>query len=163
MTEERYRWFDLGIKLVAAVITLMGIWYGYVNFISEYERANRKPYVDLQLKVYSDLLETVAKITFPANDPEKNENIAKFWRIHEGIAGIVSDDRVYEEAASASDCIQKLEKRQCPQFELEARLNALAEAMRGSLLRSWNLKIAGESLLTTRSSAPAAPGAQRGR
>jgi hypothetical protein len=150
MTEGLYRWFDLGIKLVAAAVTLIGVWYGYTNFISEYERANRKPFVDLQLKVYSDLLETVAKITYPVDEAEQSESIAKFWRIHEGMAEIISDNGVYEEAANVSDCIHKLESKQCATFELEAHLSVLAKAMRDSLLRSWNLQVGGESLLTTR-------------
>lgn len=151
MTEERYRAIDLCIKGMAAVISIAGVWYGYQKYMGEYERENRKPYVELQLRVYSELLDAVAKITHPASDAERVEYMKKFWRIHAGVADIVSDDGVNEATASASVCIHKLETKQCEKFELEAHLGNLASAMRNSLLKSWNLTGDGESLLSTRS------------
>ena len=139
MTEEWHRRWDIAVKGLAVVATLLGIYAGYEQFISEFQLNNRKPYIELRTKYYLEMLETVSKVTYPVSKIEQEQNIKRFWQLYVGVSTLVEDSAVEEKVNSLSECIRKLQNG-CEQFELESMSLSLANAVKGSLLQSWQIE-----------------------
>jgi len=140
MTENTHRVLDTIIKSFAVLATLIGIYMGYQQFISEWQLNNRKPYIELRTKFYIEMLETVSKITYPQSEEQKVKSITRFWQLYVGSSALVEDDEVEEKVNAFSACI-KPDKVLCDQLDLEVNSQLLAEAIRSSLLRSWQIEI----------------------
>jgi hypothetical protein len=138
MPEGLHRTLDIAVKFAASAVTLIGLWFGYQQFISEFERSNKKPYTELQTKYYLEMLETVSKITYPLDDSERESSTKRFWQLYVGASALVEDAQVEDKINSISECIRKRDK--CAQFELESSTLSLAQAMRTSLGKSWGLQ-----------------------
>jgi hypothetical protein len=138
MTEERHRLLDIVFKAVTAAVTLLALWAGYQQFITEFERSNRTPFVEMQSKYYLELLEVVAKASHPKDDAERAEAVRRFWQLYVGPSALVEDKLVEEKTSLLSLCLKR--PQGCPQLELEAHSLALSGAIRTSLVESWGLK-----------------------
>lgn len=140
MTENKHRFWDTIIKGFAVLVTLIGIYVGYQQFISEWQLNNRKPYLELRTKYYIEMLETVSKITYPQSDDQKVQSIKRFWQLYVGSSALVEENGVEEIVNTFSGCL-KPDKVLCSQLDLEVNSQLLSKAMRSSLLRSWQIEI----------------------
>ncbi len=80
MTDERHRLLDICIKMIAALVTLAGIWFGYKQFLAQFELSNKRPFLELQAKYYIEMLEVVSRITYPADDKDRRDSTRRFWQ-----------------------------------------------------------------------------------
>lgn len=140
MTEDRHRLLDIIFKAVAAAVTLLGLWVGYKQFLSEFERSNKKPFLEMQTKYYVELLENVAKVSHPKDDAERADAVRRFWQLYVGPSALVEDRLVEEKTNAISLCLKR--QQGCPQVEIEAHSLALSGAIRTSLVESWGLSSA---------------------
>ena len=137
MTEELHRLLDIVFKATTAILTLLGLWFGYEQFLKEFERSNRTPFLEMQSKYYVELLETVAKAAHPKDDAERAEAVRRFWQLYVGPSALVEDKQVEERANQLSLCLKQ--QQGCPPLELESHSLALSAAIRASLVESWGL------------------------
>jgi hypothetical protein len=143
MTEELHRLLDICVRIAATVAALVGIWVGYQQFLAPYEMSNRRPFLELQAKYYVEMLETVSKLAFPADEKERQESARRFWQMYSGTSALVEDLAVGEEISAISVCIKELGTR-CTQLEMEAHALRLSQLVKISLARSWGLIPQGE-------------------
>jgi len=141
MTEERHRLLDIVFKAVTAAVTLFGLWFGYQQFLKEFERSNKTAFLEMQSKYYVELLEAVARASHPKDDAERAEAIRRFWQLYVGTSALVEDRQVEEKSNVLSVCLKR--PQGCPQVELEAHSLALSGAIRASLVESWGLETRG--------------------
>jgi hypothetical protein len=138
MTEERHRLLDICVKVTAALVTLIGIWIGYKQFLVQFELSNKRPFLELQAKYYVEMLETVSRITYPANDTDRQDSTRRFWQMYSGTSALVEDAAVEDKINSLSVCVKQIGGT-CAQVDLEAHTLVLSQAIRVSLARSWGL------------------------
>jgi hypothetical protein len=138
MTDERHRLLDICIKMIAALVTLAGIWFGYKQFLAQFELSNKRPFLELQAKYYIEMLEVVSRITYPADDKDRRDSTRRFWQLYSGTSALVEDAIVEDKINSLSVCIQQIGGK-CTQVDLEAQTLGLSQAVKLSLARSWGL------------------------
>ncbi len=63
MTEEKHRNWDIGIKLIGSLITLLTIIIGIFQYNKNNEREYRKKVYDEQFKVYNEFIEASVKLS----------------------------------------------------------------------------------------------------
>lgn len=137
MTEDRHRLLDIVLKAAAAAVTLVGLWIGYTQFLTEFERSNKKPFLEMQTKYYVEMLETVAKIAHPKDDLERSEATRRFWQLYVGASALVEDRQVEDKISAISVCLRQ--RQGCPDIDIEAHSLSLSQAIRTSLVESWGL------------------------
>lgn len=136
---ETKDWLDI-IDTVVPVIGggvtfLWGVWLWKQN--ADRREDNRRmeasrPFLDMQLKLYTEAAQIAARIANASGDPDKDK--LRFWELYAGELSMVED---FDVANCMSEFGTAL-KKECDQENMQKASIALAHAMRDSLARSWS-------------------------
>ncbi|VVP90102.1 hypothetical protein PS918_03149 [Pseudomonas fluorescens] len=94
-----------------------------------------KPFLERQLKLYTEVSQVAAKIATQESAETSGEIQSRFWALYWGELALVENESVEAAMKKMGDAI----KDKCPKHYLEQKSLELAHAMRASLDRSWGI------------------------
>jgi hypothetical protein len=135
--------FESWIKLLTplgAVVTFA--WSVYQFFLNQRLQAETrrieatKPFLDRQLKLYTDATQAAATIATSNEEDEITAARERFWSLYWGELALVEDERVEEAMVQLGNALN----RKDPKKEIQGLSLALAHACRDSLAKSWGVQ-----------------------
>jgi hypothetical protein len=103
----------------------------------------RKPFLDLQLKLYQDATESAAILATSMDPKTLEENEAKFWRLYWGVLAMVENGGIDPVSGGVEGAMVRfgtaLEKNPRNVGDLQQASLDLAHACRDSLAASWGV------------------------
>jgi hypothetical protein len=138
MDEQQHRRIDIGIKLITAVLAIIGAGMGLWKYFDAAEKEFRKPYWERQISFYFQATSSAAILATSHDQKTLKEAEAKFWELYWGPLALVEDRRVEAAMVRYGDC---LEDKKCNGNSLQQLSLNLAHTCRQSLGASWNLKL----------------------
>jgi hypothetical protein len=161
MTDERYKTWDVGLKLAGLLGLILTAAIGLLEWIGNAKQSTAQLYFDKQLQYYLDVTNTVAAIATSQDTQKRDDLTQKFETLFYGPMAILEDraspdftkyqpGEKYTQTANVErymiavhDCLL----RNCGNRELQEVSLALADACRFALSTSWasgvaNLKTA---------------------
>ena len=130
-------------KWITAVATVAGLFWAVYNTIETRALEARKPFLDLQLKLYQDATESAATLATSTDPKILEENEAKFWRLYWGVLAMVENGGIDSASGGVEGAMVRFGRalQQNPRITKtlhDASLD-LAHACRDSLAASWGV------------------------
>jgi hypothetical protein len=104
---------------------------------------SRKPFLELQLKLYVETAQVASKLAVPSLNPEEwNKSVYRFWELYWSELAVVEDERVSNAMERVGEALGELQKG-APNARqlLEACVLDLAHALRDGMQREWGAHI----------------------
>jgi hypothetical protein len=134
---------DSWIKALSAVGAVLVFGWGVFQFITaqhvqaETRRIEAtKPFLDLQLKLYTEATQVAATIATSTNPADVDKAVKRFWALYWGEMSLVEDTRVESAMVAIKFALEQGKTGQ----ELTQQSLALAHAIRESLANSWGVE-----------------------
>jgi len=132
-------WIKL-LTLLGAVVTFA--WGVYQFFLNQRLQAETrrieatKPFLDRQLKLYTDATQAAATIATSNAEDEIIAAHKRFWSLYWGELALVEDKRVEAAMVQLGNALHRKDTRE----NIQGLSLALAHACRGSLAESWGVQ-----------------------
>ena len=163
MTPETLKLISDLAPIVAPSITLAtatgaGVWGAIVYFRQQRELTktrsfeSRKPFLDMQLKLYSDALQTAGKLVVsPHGSDDWNKAIYRFWELYWSELAMVEDLKVESAMVDLGKVITAIadsNNKANSQAALEDATFTLAQAIRDGIDLEWGVNAGFKKLET---------------
>jgi hypothetical protein len=145
------------LPLITVIIAVAGVWSTVRQYnlqqeaaatqqkaaaeklAADREQALLKPVWDKRLELYFTASETAATIALSKDKAERDKAEAKFMQLYSGPLIIVEDEDVETAMINFHKCL--IGQDACDQSELQRRSHTLASKARGSIGKSFNIKL----------------------
>ena len=125
--------------VLAFATILVGVW----KFTAEQQEANKRPFLEKQLELGFQATDTAAKLAITTDVEEWNKARHAFWLLYWGSLSIVEDPKVEQAMVELGKLVPTTAEPvpPLPMSNLEQHSYRLAHAVRGLLLKSWNIEL----------------------
>ncbi len=125
--------------VLAFATILVGVW----KFTAEQGQANKKPFLEKQLELGFQATETAAKLAVTTDVEEWKKARHTFWLLYWGPLSIVEDPKVEQAMVELGKLVPTTDEPvpPLPMSILQHHSYELAHAVRGLLLKSWNIEL----------------------
>jgi hypothetical protein len=149
MTEDKYRVWDLVLKIVGFIsLIISALWgiYQYVDvrsrelsqFADQKEREFYSEFWNQRLKLYIQTLDAAARISKSDSDEDFRKAVKEFRTLFDGSMAVVQDSSVDRTMHEFAALVDKVEKKQMDRKDLGIRSYHLGRRCYESLRDSWN-------------------------
>lgn len=125
--------------VLAFATILVGVW----KFTAEQGQANKRPFLEKQLELGFQATDTAAKLAITTDVEEWKKARHTFWLLYWGSLSIVEDPKVELAMFELGKLVPTTGEPvpSLPMSSLEQYSYQLAHAVRGLLLKSWNIEL----------------------
>src|SRR5262249_52883200 len=131
-------------KWAAIIATLIGGLWGVVSTVQARGVEARRPFLDLQLKLYQEATETAATLATSSDQDELTKSEARFWRLYWGVLAMVENGGISQQAGGVEGAMVRfgdaLNEKPRNAGRLQKASLELAHICRDSLANSWRVK-----------------------
>ena len=122
------------LKIVSAVVVVIGLLFGIIQFGINQSIEAAQPYLERKLKWCEEATETAAAIAIRESGSEL-EKVQRFWELYWGVMGMVENDKVFDAMVAFGKGLNgKLPKDQTLR---KLSLN-IAHACRSEMSKDWS-------------------------
>ncbi len=125
--------------VLAFATILVGVW----KFTAEQGQANKRPFLEKQLELGFKATETAANLAVTTDIEEWKKARHSFWLLYWGSLSIVEDPNVEQAMVELGKLVPEMDEPvpPLPMSNLQQPSYRLAHAVRGLLLKSWNIEL----------------------
>lgn len=131
-------------KWITALATVAGLFWAVYNTIQTRALEARKPFLDLQLKLYQEATESAATLATSTDEKSLAESEAKFWRLYWGVLAMVENGGIDQASGGVEGAMVRfgraLQQNPRNMKTLHDASLDLAHACRDSLAASWGVR-----------------------
>ena len=131
-------------KWVTVVVTVAGLLWGIGSVLHARAIDARRPFLDLQLKLYQDATKTAAILATSSDAKELGAAEIRFWQLYWGELAMVENGGIQAKDGGVEGAMVRfgaeLQKHSENRSTLQQRSLDLAHTCRDSLAESWNVR-----------------------
>jgi hypothetical protein len=131
-------------KWVTIFVTVAGALWGALTTVQTQALEARRPFLDLQLKLYQDATETASILATSSDPDEVGKAETRFWRLYWGILAMVENGGINQKAGGVEGAMVRfgdaLHETPRDLNKLRRASLDLAHTCRDSLAISWGVK-----------------------
>lgn len=144
---------DLAPFGTAIATVFSGLWVALTYFRSQRESyaarlfESRKPFLDLQLKLYVETAQVAGKLAVGAlENDEWRKVVVRFWELYWSELAVVEDEEVEKAMDRIGDMLGAMDNGAATKAMLEDCVLDLAHTLRDGIRREWGAHIASKLL-----------------
>ncbi len=137
-TLAKHNRFDGIVKTVTALIALVAIVAGFIQYRVTTENEFRKTFWQQQLEVYKRTTQAAAGIALSTESPPSPSDRATFWRLYWGELSVLEHPVVKDAMVAYGNQLYEVEAGRAAPSTLRQLSFKLARACRLSLQQTWN-------------------------
>lgn len=125
------------------ILTLAALGVGVWQFLQQQQQKNKEPFLQKQLETCFRASEAAANLAIETDPVEWEKARVVFWRLYWGPLSIVEDRAVEGAMVELGKLVppQPVNAPKLPMSSLGVPSYELAHAMRGLILKSWNVDL----------------------
>lgn len=131
-------------KWVTALVAIGGFFWGVASALQARAIEARHPFLDLQLKLYQEAIETTAILATSADAAELQKAETRFWQLYYGELAMVENGGIRNKNGGVEGAMvrfgRELSMHSKDRSLLQQLSLELAHVCRDSLAESWNVR-----------------------